>query len=572
MRSIPWPTMLFAALLPAAVWAADRSKLSVTFLELRTHGLACVVETPDRSVYLLDTGGSSAEYDAGRDTIGPYLTAKGVREIAGIVISHPHGDHYGGAPWLLANFPVKQFIDSGYQGISSAEEHRRQMEAYQAVRDLAKSRGVAYRAVHAGDQLDWGPELSAEVLSPPRDYFLQGADPAKHSTHAVLNANSLVLRLQFGKHVFLFPGDAYGAIGEYLLQQPREKLITTVLAAPHHGFNPGSFPELCRPEVVVASSLADYPGNAHLSYPRAPGDHATSIFGKVGSQVWTTARHGTVQVITDGQKYAVEVARPTLSPPDLRIHWEQNFLTIRGKFPGEAIRVNYLEAFCRAGSTDRDWRETVIPHQTELVSASEDQKRVQLKSVLEDGVEVLHDIVSLGDAIDFRIKATNPTQQKSAAYWAQPCIRLDPFLGVAPVPSSETYLPQSFVFLDGQLTRMPTPSWAKHARYTPGQVWAPRHVDRNDVNPRPLNDKVPSNGLIGCFSRDEQWVFATAFEPYQELFQGVIVCLHSDFRIGGLEPGETKQIRGKIYLTPNDIPALLRRYEQDFPEQQPSRR
>ena len=30
---------------------------------------------------------------------------------------------------------------------------------------------------------------------------------------------------------------------------------------------------------------------------------------------------------------------------------------------------------------------------------------------------------------------------------------------------------------------------------------------------------------------------ATAWEPYQELFQGVIVCLHSDFRIGGLEAG-----------------------------------
>ena len=27
---------------------------------------------------------------------------------------------------------------------------------------------------------------------------------------------------------------------------------------------------------------------------------------------------------------------------------------------------------------------------------------------------------------------------------------------------------------------------------------------------------------------------ATAWEPYQELFQGVIVCMHSDFRIGGL--------------------------------------
>ncbi len=47
----------------------------------------------------------------------------------------------------------------------------------------------------------------------------------------------------------------------------------------------------------------------------------------------------------------------------------------------------------------------------------------------------------------------------------------------------------------------------------------------------------------------------------------MIRCLHSDFRLGGLQPGETKKIRGKIYLVPNDVEALLKRYERDFPEQ-----
>ncbi len=100
------------------------------------------------------------------------------------------------------------------------------------------------------------------------------------------------------------------------------------------------------------------------------------------------------------------------------------------------------------------------------------------------------------------------------------------------------------------------------------QVWCPRQVPRTDVNPRPLSPLVPSNGLIGCFSSDEKQIFAVAFEPYQELFQGVARCLHSDFRIGGLKPGESKQIKGKIYIVPNDVPALLNRYEKDFPEQQ----
>ena len=91
-------------------------------------------------------------------------------------------------------------------------------------------------------------------------------------------------------------------------------------------------------------------------------------------------------------------------------------------------------------------------------------------------------------------------------------------------------------------------------------------MDRDDVNPRPLSPLVPSNGLIGCYSADEKMICAIAFEPCQELFQGVAACLHADFRIGGLKPGETKQIRGKIYFVPADVDALLKRYEADFPQ------
>jgi hypothetical protein len=46
----------------------------------------------------------------------------------------------------------------------------------------------------------------------------------------------------------------------------------------------------------------------------------------------------------------------------------------------------------------------------------------------------------------------------------------------------------------------------------------------------------------------------------------VIVCLHSDFRIGGLRPRESKTIRGKIYIVTADFEALRARYERDFPE------
>jgi hypothetical protein len=259
-------------------------------------------------------------------------------------------------------------------------------------------------------------------------------------------------------------------------------------------------------------------------------------------------------------------ATPAAAQTDLglRLAWKDNMLTISGGpgLPGREVRVHYIEAYCRPGSTRRDWRQTVIGHRTRLVSAGADGKRLVLECRLNDGVTVRHEITAGADEVDFRLTATNPTDRPSDAQWAQPCVRVDKFTG----RSQATYLEKSFIFLGGKLARMPTPHWATEAVYTPGQVWCPAGVDRDDVNPRPLNPDVPDRGLIGCFSGDERMVLAIAFEPYQELFQGVITCLHADFRLGGLKPGETKQVRGKIYLVPADTDALLKRYEADFPE------
>jgi hypothetical protein len=253
----------------------------------------------------------------------------------------------------------------------------------------------------------------------------------------------------------------------------------------------------------------------------------------------------------------------------LTIHWDKNFLRIRGdKLPGGEIEINYLEAYCRPGSTDRDWGETVIRHSTEKLS--DDGAVIRLRDRLRDGVTVEHTITAGADEVDFRLVAHNPTATESQAHWAQPCMRVDKFTGTSRADARglvPAYARKCFIFLDGKLTRLPTQPWADKARYIPGQVYCPRNVDRNDINPRPLSSLVPSSGLTGCFSADEKMILAVAWAPYQEIFQGVIACLHSDFRIGGLKPGETKKIRGKLYVVPADVPALVKRYERDFPEQ-----
>ena len=247
--------------------------------------------------------------------------------------------------------------------------------------------------------------------------------------------------------------------------------------------------------------------------------------------------------------------------------WSNSMLRVHGeRIPGGSVEIHYLEAYCRPGSTDRDWHETVIGHKTELLSASGDGKKLELQCTLTDGVTVKHLITCGEDEVDFWLTAHNPTDKPSLAHWAQPCIRVGRFTGEDKSEDKYAYIRQCFIFLDGQQCFLPAGCWATEARYTPGQVWCPESVPRSDVNPRPLSPNVLDNGLIGCCSADDSMILATAWEPYQELFQGVIRCIHSDFRIGGLNAGETKTIRGKLYIVRNDIDALLKRYRKDFPE------
>jgi hypothetical protein len=256
----------------------------------------------------------------------------------------------------------------------------------------------------------------------------------------------------------------------------------------------------------------------------------------------------------------------------ITLAWQDNILTIHHPgIPGGKIETWYLEAYCRPESTNRPWGKTVIGHKTKLIDISEDKTKLKLRCTLKDGVTVDHVIRAVADGVSFELIARNKTSQVSQAHWAQPCTRVGLFTGTdATVTENKyAYLAKSFIFQDkdDKPDFMPTAGWSLKARYTPGQVWCPKHVPRADVNPRPLHPEAPHFGLVGCVSSNDKWILALVWEPYQELFQGVIRCLHSDFRIGGLSPGESKRIRGRIYIVENNFPGLLARYRRDFPEQ-----
>jgi hypothetical protein len=263
----------------------------------------------------------------------------------------------------------------------------------------------------------------------------------------------------------------------------------------------------------------------------------------------------------------------------LQISWTNNLLTVRSpKLPGSKVEIWYPEAFCRKGSTDRDWSETVLPQKTVILSNSPTSlpgtstRRTEIidstlgfETTIRSNVIVDHAVSAGSDSVLFEWLIRNKGDSAVDLEWFQPaCIRVEKFTGC----NQSNYTAKSFIFTERGLTMLDESDRRPEteARYHGGQVYVPKGINTNDINPRPLCRDQPTNGLIGCFSADGKSLLAVGSDSTHELFEGVYVCLHSDPHVGGLKPHETKTIHSKIYFMTNDIPALLKRYQADFPK------
>jgi hypothetical protein len=248
------------------------------------------------------------------------------------------------------------------------------------------------------------------------------------------------------------------------------------------------------------------------------------------------------------------------SPP-LSLSWTNNLLTVSdSRLPGGKLEIWYLEAFCRSAAWGRDWNRTTLPHQTKLVRAN--RNRLEFETLVQPGIEVHHDVESSEDALTINFELKNTGASPVDLQWFEPaCIRVAAFSGC----DQSNYIHRSFIFTQSGLTCLDRLRRTTNALYLGGQVYLPGFVSPADANPRPICFDHPINGLVGCFSADDRWLLATASDQTHELLEGVYVCLHSDPRVNGLDPGQKKHFRSMIYLLPNNPKALLERYHRDFP-------
>ena len=197
-----------------------------------------------------------------------------------LLASHPHTDHITGMDTIIDTYQPRAFVDIGIPHKTIAYE--------KLILAIQKNNMNYYQATER--KISLGP-LIFHIL-PPTNPYLEISE---------LNNNSAVIRLDYGKVSFLFPGDIESERESQLLNQSRDQLNVDILKVPHHGsFDASSsgFIQAVNPVVAIISCGEDNP----YGYPHQETINTLTI-AKV--QIYRTDLNGTVLVKTDGNTYEV---------------------------------------------------------------------------------------------------------------------------------------------------------------------------------------------------------------------------------------------------------------------------
>jgi beta-lactamase superfamily II metal-dependent hydrolase len=300
--------------------------------ELRVHvldvgpveGDSILIISPTGKTVLIDAG------DAGKGKVVlDALKRYKLDRIDYFIATHPHPDHLGGVDEVLNGTKVGNMIDNGVDLSTPAPPEPAKtgkgkrtapppppakksklktvnsfFDEYQAA---LKLNGAQYEKAEPGKKYDLGGGAFLTVLAPSEPFFTK--EQMKTGGNDT-NANSIVLRLDYGEFSMLFMGDAESQTEERLLGKKDLALEAKVIKLAHHGSKyatSDNFIKRVQPQAVIIS-------NGSWNRYGHPSQSTLDRLKTANPKIYRTDLQGEVTITTKGdgsRLYEIKTAKET---------------------------------------------------------------------------------------------------------------------------------------------------------------------------------------------------------------------------------------------------------------------
>ena len=254
-----------------AVLAETRNGLKVSFLNVG-QGDAIFIEAPNGNQILID-GGPNKSVLRELSKQMPFYD----RSIDGIILTHPHLDHYAGLNEVMKKYKINLEMDSGTKNKGAG---------FAEFENLIKDKKIKRLYGKNGMRINLDKDLHLDILLP----VVNNENLSEHD-------GMLVSRLVYKNNSFLLTGDMEDNLENFLLVFG-DNLKSDVLKVGHHGSKTStseSFLGWVKPALAIISAGQ---GNKYGH----PHKEVTDRLARFGVPTLRTDEKGTIVIKSDGEK------------------------------------------------------------------------------------------------------------------------------------------------------------------------------------------------------------------------------------------------------------------------------